>query len=102
MAGLAGVPGSRTGESESAGFFGTTQPTTSQVLAAQTTFNLYAQLATGIVYPGSRIRFSDITDGASCTYLLGEKHMVQECYEGRASPFPTSASARITAIMSSP
>ena len=45
----------------------------SAAVAAQ--FNSIAQQAWGVIYSGSLIRMSDVTDGSSNTYLLGEKHL---------------------------
>jgi prepilin-type N-terminal cleavage/methylation domain-containing protein/prepilin-type processing-associated H-X9-DG protein len=66
---------------EDGGDVGDQAPSTSQIQSAQQTFTAYAASATGIVYPGSLVRFSDITDGTSNTYLLGEKYAVPDCYE---------------------
>jgi prepilin-type N-terminal cleavage/methylation domain-containing protein len=74
---------------EDGGTFGTHAPTTSQLAAAKTTIANYAKTATGIVYPGSLIRYSDITDGATYTYLLGEKVAVPDCYYWNATNFGT-------------
>ncbi len=48
---------------------------------ANTTFGNVAKSATGIIYCGSLVRMSDVTDGASNTYLAGEKYMVPDYYE---------------------
>jgi prepilin-type N-terminal cleavage/methylation domain-containing protein len=47
---------------------------------ARTTFNKIANVATGIVYCGSLITMSDIGDGTSNTYLLGEKYVNPDEY----------------------
>jgi prepilin-type N-terminal cleavage/methylation domain-containing protein/prepilin-type processing-associated H-X9-DG protein len=49
--------------------------------AARTTFNNVAANAHGIVYCGSMIRPADVTDGASGTYLLGEKFLSPDYYD---------------------
>jgi prepilin-type N-terminal cleavage/methylation domain-containing protein/prepilin-type processing-associated H-X9-DG protein len=48
--------------------------------AARAEFTTVALYNTGIGYTGSRIRFCDITDGASCTYLIGEKSLNADWY----------------------
>ncbi len=70
---------------EDGGTFGLQAPSATQAANAKTTFTNYAKTATGIVYPGSLIQFSDITDGTSNTYLLGEKYAVPDCYYLNAS-----------------
>ena len=39
-----------------------------------------AQTANGVMYCGSMIRMSDITDGASSTYMIGEKYVDPDYY----------------------
>jgi prepilin-type N-terminal cleavage/methylation domain-containing protein/prepilin-type processing-associated H-X9-DG protein len=43
-------------------------------------FAAFAKYLSGIVYRGSTIRLSDITDGTSSTYLLGEKEINPDAY----------------------
>jgi prepilin-type processing-associated H-X9-DG protein len=47
---------------------------------ARTTFSDVATRATGIFYGGSLIRIADIPDGASNTYLIGEKYLKPDSY----------------------
>ncbi len=47
---------------------------------AKTTFTNVAGQATGVSYCGSLIRLSDITDGASNTFLAGEKYINADFY----------------------
>ncbi len=51
-----------------------------QLTAARNTFAQIAQAATGVSYCGSLIAMSDITDGASQTYLVGEKQLCPDNY----------------------
>jgi prepilin-type N-terminal cleavage/methylation domain-containing protein/prepilin-type processing-associated H-X9-DG protein len=54
--------------------------------AARNLFAGIAKAADGIVYCGSLIKMSDITDGASCTYLVGEKSVEPEHYLDGSDP----------------
>ncbi len=47
---------------------------------ARTEFAGVAKVATGIVYTGSLVKISDITDGTSTTYLIGEKYLDPDNY----------------------
>jgi prepilin-type N-terminal cleavage/methylation domain-containing protein len=47
---------------------------------ARETFGNVAKVATGIMYSGSMVRMADVADGASTTYLLGEKYMNPDSY----------------------
>ncbi|NLF09942.1 MAG: DUF1559 domain-containing protein [Pirellulaceae bacterium] len=49
-------------------------------LETQANLNKIATLATGIAHCGSMIAMSDITDGASNTYLFGEKYLDADHY----------------------
>ncbi len=70
---------------EDGGDVGDQPPSAPQVASAKQTFTAYATAATGIVYPGSLIKVSDITDGTSNTYLCGEKYAVPDCYENNST-----------------
>ena len=59
---------------------------------ARTEFAGVAKVATGIVYTGSLVKMSDITDGTSNTYLLGEKYLDPDNYStGMSRRATTSA-----------
>ena len=47
---------------------------------ARGTFVAVAQAATGIAYTGSMVTMADVTDGASNTYMLGEKYLDPDFY----------------------
>jgi prepilin-type N-terminal cleavage/methylation domain-containing protein/prepilin-type processing-associated H-X9-DG protein len=47
---------------------------------ARTTFANVAKVATGIMYCGSMVTMADVTDGASNTYLIGEKYLNPDSY----------------------
>jgi prepilin-type N-terminal cleavage/methylation domain-containing protein len=52
--------------------------------AAQVTWQSIGNTATGVIYPGSQIAMASITDGASNTYLLGEKYLNPDSYTNGA------------------
>jgi prepilin-type N-terminal cleavage/methylation domain-containing protein/prepilin-type processing-associated H-X9-DG protein len=74
---------------EDGGVFGHQQPSALQLANARATFAAYARTSTGVVYAGSLIKLSDITDGASNTYLMGEKYIRPECYESECGSIGT-------------
>jgi prepilin-type N-terminal cleavage/methylation domain-containing protein/prepilin-type processing-associated H-X9-DG protein len=45
------------------------------VAAGRNYFNAWAKLSNGVFYNGSETKFADITDGASNTFLAGEKYV---------------------------
>ena len=51
-----------------------------QAAKARATFANVAEAATGVAYCGSLIAMADVTDGASETYLLGEKQLTPDNY----------------------
>jgi prepilin-type N-terminal cleavage/methylation domain-containing protein len=55
-------------------------PNGSMSTAAHKEFTAVAAVSTGICYCGSTIKMSDITDGASNTYLIGEKYLDPDNY----------------------
>ena len=56
-------------------------PSAQMTIRAKNVFNYIASVATGIFYTGSLIKMADVTDGASNTYLLGEKYLDPDHYE---------------------
>ncbi len=55
-------------------------PPGQMTLGARNVFSAIAKLATGVAYCGSMIKMADISDGASSTYLVGEKYINPDCY----------------------
>ena len=50
---------------------------------AKKTFAAFAKKASGIFFRGSMIRIADVSDGTSCTFLIGEKYLdPQHYYDG--------------------
>ncbi|MEN6451045.1 MAG: DUF1559 domain-containing protein, partial [Thermoguttaceae bacterium] len=58
---------------------------------AKKTFDNIAKAATGVVYCGSAVNLADITDGASATYLLGEKYIDPDFYATGEDPGDSKA-----------
>ena len=58
-------------------------PSAQMTIRAKNVFNYIASVATGIFYTGSLIKMADVTDGASNTYLLGEKYLDPESRRDR-------------------
>jgi len=54
--------------------------TSTQLANARASFTVMEQYNSGIVFRGSMIRESDVKDGASVTYLLGEKSVNPDYY----------------------
>jgi hypothetical protein len=55
-------------------------PPAQMTIKARNVFEHIAGVATGIFYTGSLIKLADVTDGASNTYLLGEKYLDPDYY----------------------
>ena len=55
-------------------------PNGSETATARACFGAIAELVTGIVYCGSLTKMADVTDGASNTYLAGEKYLNPDAY----------------------
>jgi prepilin-type N-terminal cleavage/methylation domain-containing protein/prepilin-type processing-associated H-X9-DG protein len=61
-------------------------PPAEMTVNARMTFSNVARNATGIVYTGSMVKIADITDGATNTYLLGEKYVNPDWYSTGEDP----------------
>ena len=55
-------------------------------VAGKSSYPGVADPATGISYLRSRVKMSDITDGASNTYMLGEKYLTPDNYFNGVDP----------------
>ena len=64
-------------------------PNGSMSTAAHKEFTAIAAVSTGICYCGSTIKMSDISDGASNTYLIGEKYLDPDNYTNGNCPRTT-------------
>jgi prepilin-type N-terminal cleavage/methylation domain-containing protein len=51
-----------------------------QLASAKATFNNIGARANGIIFTGSMIKMADISDGASNTFLVGEKYLDSDYY----------------------
>jgi prepilin-type processing-associated H-X9-DG protein len=58
---------------------------------AKATFQAIADKANGVIFCGSTIRMADISDGASNTYLLGEKYVNPDYYASGEDPGDNAA-----------
>ena len=54
--------------------------------AAKSYFDNAETNGNGLAYPGSEVTITEITDGTSSTYLVGEKYMMPDYYETGGDP----------------
>jgi prepilin-type N-terminal cleavage/methylation domain-containing protein/prepilin-type processing-associated H-X9-DG protein len=59
---------------------GSTGASPSQLANARKSFDQVAKVVNGVIFCGSLIKLADVTDGASNTYLLGEKSLNPDQY----------------------
>ena len=55
-------------------------------VGTEAAFSEIAAIATGVMYPASKTTMAQITDGASNTYLFGEKYLSPDQYYQGADP----------------
>ena len=59
---------------------------TAQAANAKKTFDAIDNVASGVIFCGSMVKISEITDGCSLTYLLGEKYIDPDDYYSGTDP----------------
>jgi prepilin-type N-terminal cleavage/methylation domain-containing protein len=65
---------------------GPTTITEGESSRAISTFRTKESIATGVFFVGSMIKLSQVTDGTSKTFLLGEKHVLKNQYQQNGTP----------------
>lgn len=59
---------------------------TTQAANAKKTFDAIDNAASGVIFCGSMVKLTQVTDGCSLTYLLGEKYINPDAYYNGADP----------------